>query len=129
MEQALMAWLKLGQTIRDRTKELERLKAEKAELERQIIRGIVERNGEHLAAGDYRARVSYVRSYRYDLPVIRKTLEPRRLFDTVATTRINNDEFTTVISTPGLLTEAEFEDMLNAVTICGVRQILTVTKH
>lgn len=129
MEHKLAEYCKLFGRLKRLTEEINQLKATRTELEKEIIAGISGQNEEHHTFGKYEARIGYRRIYDFDIPTIRKILEPRRLFDEVSTLRIKQEDLTCVIATPGLLTDAEFEDMLNAMRIIEVREKLYVTKR
>lgn len=128
MEERLLKWMRLSFAIRDAAKQLEEMKAQRDEMERELIAYVTADNGERRAIGKYITSVSYRRFYEYNIPLIRKLLEPRRLFDEVATVRIKHERFTTILATPGQFSDAEFEDLLGAMAVREAKEVLHVRR-
>ncbi len=128
MEQELRKWMNLRFSIRDLEKRIEELKIVRDELEKRLVAFVTADNGERRTVGRYIASVGYRRYYDYNIPLIRKLLEPRRLFDEVATIKIKHDRYTTILATPGQFTDAEFEDLMAAMVIREAKEVLHVRR-
>lgn len=128
MEQELRKWMNIRFSIRDLEKRIEDLKIARDELEKRLVAFVTADNGERRTVGRYIASVGYRRYYDYNIPLIRKLLEPRRLFDEVATIRIKHDRYTTILATPGQFTDAEFEDLMAAMVIREAKEVLHVRR-
>lgn len=128
MEKELRQWMNIRFSIRDLETRIEQLKIARDELEQRLVAFVTADNAERRTIGRYQTWVSYRRYYDYNLPLIRKLLDPRRLFDEVSVTKIKHDRFTTILATPGQFTDAEFEDLLGAMTIKEAREVLHVRR-
>jgi hypothetical protein len=128
MEERLLKWMRLRFKIRDAEKQIEEMKARRDEMERELIAYVTADNCERRTVGKYITSVSYRRLYDYNIPLIRKLLEPRRLFDEVATVRIKHERFTTILATPGQFSDAEFEDLLGAMVVREAKEVLHVRR-
>lgn len=128
MEQELRKWMNIRFSIRDLEKRIEELKIVRDELEKRLVAFVTADNGERRTVGRYVASVGYRRCYDYNIPLIRKLLEPRRLFDEVATIKIKHDRYTTILATPGQFTDAEFEDLMAAIVIREAKEVLHVRR-
>lgn len=128
MEKQLRQWMQIRFSIRDLEKRIAQLKEARDQLEHQLIEFVTADNNERRIIGPYQTWIGYRRLYDYNIPLIRKLLEPRRLFDDVATIRIKHERFTTILATPGQFSEAEFEDLLSAMVIREAREVLHVKR-
>lgn len=128
MEERLLNWMRLRFKIRDTEAMLKEMKAQRDQMERELIGYVTADNNERRQIGKYITWVSYRRYYDYNIPLIRKLLDPRRLFDEIATTRINHDRYTTILATPGQFSDAEFEDLVGAMAIRDVKEVLHVRR-
>ncbi len=128
MEERIQKWLRLRFAIRDAETELKRMKETRDAMERELVGYVTADNQERRQVGKYVAWVSYRRLYDYNVPLIRKLLEPRRLFEEVATIRIRHEKLTTILATPGQFSDAEFEDLLGAMAVREAKEVLYVRR-
>jgi hypothetical protein len=129
MEDSIRKFLQLGQAIRQLEEQVEALKNERAQIEQQVVSYISDLGEERVVVGLYEIYIKYRRQYEYDVIDIRNILEPRRLFDRVASVRVSNDRFTQLLGTPNLFSDAEFETLADSVHIISVKQVLGVKRN
>lgn len=128
MEKELRHWMNIRFSIRDLEKRIEQLKEVRDQLEKKLIQFVTADNNERRIIGPFQTWISYRRYYDYNIPLIRKLLEPRRLFDEVASVRIKHERFTTILATPGQFSDAEFEDLMSAMVITEAKELLHVRR-
>jgi hypothetical protein len=129
MEDAVRRFLQLGQAIHQLEEQVEALKAERAQIQGQVVKYIADLDEERVVVGRYEVYIKYIRQFGYDLVDIRNILEPRKLFDRVATIKISNERYTQLLNSPNLFSDAEFCTLVDSAHIVSVRQNLGVKKY
>ncbi len=129
MEESLRKFLQLGRTIHQLEEQVKALKAERSQLEQGVVDYMSSLGEEHIVIGRYEAYIRYFRQYEYDILDIRNILEPRRLFDRIATIKISNDRFTQLLGTPSLFSDAEFATLVDSAHIITAKQLLGVRRY